>query len=109
MIPADVLSLAAAGGVTLSVSATGAGYDATATYAFAGGGLPLVARDEASPRDAVASVLAGLSKRCRVHMATCEARGAADAARTWRGRYRLLRDLRLDALALWPVAAEVAS
>lgn len=109
MIPAAVLPLLAAAGVTLSVVRTPAGYDATATYAFTGGGMSYAARDAETPRDAFDAAVERLKTQCRKHSAECNARGRAAASRTWHGRYRLLRDLRLDVLARWPIAAEVAS
>lgn len=109
MIPAEVLTLAAAVDVTLSVAATPAGYDATATYVYSGVELSPVVRNAASSRDAVAAALAGLSSQCREHIAACEKRGVVDAGRNWRWRWRRLRDLRRDVLALWTFAPEVAS
>lgn len=117
MIPAAALSLAAAGGVTLSAREDADDlFTATATYAYAGGTVAEYAR-EATPREAASTALDMLCHLCARHSA--EALMAAEQATTpvavdratatsavWQRRGAFLRSLRREVLAAWPEGAE---
>lgn len=116
MIPAAALSLAAAGGVTLSVSEDADDlFTATATYAYAGGTAAEYARAE-TPREAASTVLDMLCHVCSRHsaewlmaaeQATTEDRfaHATRMAAVWQRRGNALRSVRLAVLAAWPEGA----
>lgn len=110
MIPADVLTLAAAGGVTLQAHRDAAGRCvAEATYVATGGGINLLAVGPGS-RAAVDAALNKLAIHCtRTAWELSAVPWHAPTAAVWRRRAALLRDLRRDVLATWPEAEGGAS